>query len=226
MFVADDLNHRVVRFGPKSAYPYKARWGSYGTGPGQLAYPRGIAVDGAGQLYVTNTGNDRIDVFDRSGGLLRSFGASGRATGQFNTPLGVGADASGIRAVADSVNGRVQLLNPDGSIATVWGSVAPGPTILPDPVAVAFDAAGNAYVLDQRRARILVFDRATGLLARTIASQGSGPGQPARPVRARDHTGRHDLGRRHGQPADRALHDGRRLPRRADRRRPGRAASP
>jgi tripartite motif-containing protein 71 len=177
VFVADDLNHRVVRFGPKSAYRYKARWGHYGSGPGALAYPRAITVDAAGLLYVTNTGNDRIDVFDRSGGLLRSFGSSGRSNGQFNHPLGIGADASGIRAVADSVNGRVQLLNPDGSVATVWGSVAPGPTILPKPVAVAFDASGNGYVLDQRRARILVFDRSTGLLRRTIASQGRGPGR-------------------------------------------------
>ncbi|MGI9098614.1 MAG: 6-bladed beta-propeller [Solirubrobacteraceae bacterium] len=177
VFVADDLNHRVVRFGPKSRYPYKARWGSYGTTPGRLAYPRAIAVDQAGEIYVTNTGNDRIDVFDRTGGLLRSFGSSGRAAGQFNAPLGVGADANGFRAVADSVNGRIELLNPDGSIAAVWGSPAPGPTILPNPVAVVFDAAGNAYVLDQRRARIVVFDRATGLPARTIGSQGSGPGK-------------------------------------------------
>ncbi|MEA2156337.1 MAG: tripartite motif-containing protein 71 [Solirubrobacteraceae bacterium] len=177
VFVADDLNHRVVRFGPKSAYPYKARWGSYGSAPGQLAYPRALAVDSAGQVYVTNTGNDRIDVFDRSGGLLRSFGASGRAAGQFNAPLGVGSDANGFRAVVDSVNGRIELLGADGSIAAVWGSPAPGPTILPNPVAVVFDAIGNAYVLDQRRARIVVFDRASGLPVRTIASQGSGPGQ-------------------------------------------------
>jgi DNA-binding beta-propeller fold protein YncE len=177
VFVADDLNHRVVRFGPKSSYAYKARWGSYGTGPGQLAYPRAIAVDPAGLLYVTNTGNDRIDVFDRSGGLQRSFGASGRASGQFNAPLGVAADAAGYRFVADSVNGRVQVLEADGSIAAVWGSPAPGPTILPNPVAVALDAVGDAYVLDQRRARIIVFDRASGLPKRTIASQGSGPGK-------------------------------------------------
>ncbi|MBA3747512.1 MAG: hypothetical protein H0W96_08495, partial [Solirubrobacterales bacterium] len=141
------------------------------------AYPRAIAVDGAGLLYVTNTGNDRIDVFDRSGGLLRSFGQSGRGTGQFNTPLGVGADAAGYRYVADSVNGRVQVLDPDGSIAAVWGSPAPGPTILPNAVAVAFDATGNAYVLDQRRGRVIVFDRATGLPKRTIGSRGSGPGK-------------------------------------------------
>jgi sugar lactone lactonase YvrE len=177
VFVADDLNHRVVRFGPKSKYPYKARWGSYGTGPGQLAYPRALAVDANGEIYVTNTGNDRIDVFDRTGALLRSFGQSGRAPGQFNAPLGLGADANGYRAVVDSVNGRIELLNPDGTLAAVWGSPAPGPTILPNPVAVVFDAAGNAYVLDQRRARIVVFDRATGLPSRTIGAQGSGPGR-------------------------------------------------
>jgi tripartite motif-containing protein 71 len=177
VFVADDINQRVLRFGPQPDYKYKARWGHYGTGPGQLAYPRAIASDPSGALYVTNTGNDRIDVFDRSGGLLRSFGASGRAPGQFNAPLGVAADANGYRAVADSVNGRIELLDPNGSIATVWGSPAPGPTILRQPVAVAFDAAGDAYVLDQRRARIFVFGRGTGLPVRTIAAQGSGPGQ-------------------------------------------------
>ena len=214
MFVADDLNHRVVRFGPKASYRYKARWGSYGTRPGELAYPRAIAVDGAGTLYVTNTGNDRIDVFDRGGRLLRSFGASGRSNG----PVQHAARASpptrpAIRAVADSVNGRVQLLNPDGTIAAVWGSPAPGPTILPNPVAVAFDAAGTAYVLDQRRARILVFDRATGLPTPHDRLAGLGPRQAAGPVGADDHARRHDPRRRHRQRAPRALHDLGRLPR-------------
>ena len=177
VFVADDINHRVVRFGPKSKYVYKARWGSYGVGPGQLAYPRAIAVDPAGEIYVTNTGNDRIDVFSRTGELLRSFGTSGRGPGQFNAPLGAGVDANGYRAIVDSVNGRIEILNPDGSVAAVWGSPRPGPTVLPNPVAVVFDSSGNAYVLDQRRARIVVFDRATGLPSRTIGSQGRGPGR-------------------------------------------------
>jgi DNA-binding beta-propeller fold protein YncE len=181
VFVADDMNQRVVRYGPKPRYKYRARWGSYGTGPGNLAFPRAIAVDAAGLVYVTNTGNDRIDVFDRSGVLQRSFGASGRVAGQFDTPIGVGSDASGVRAVADSFNGRIQLLWPNGTIATVWGSPAPGPTIILRPVAVAFDAAGNAYVLDQRRAKIFVFDRATGLPVRTIGDRGQGTGQMADP---------------------------------------------
>src|SRR4051812_19847091 len=182
VFVADDMNQRVVRYStPATKYQYKARWGSYGTAPGQLAYPRGAAVNGAGELFVANTGNDRIDVFDASGTLKRSFGTSGRATGQFDAPLGVAADPAGLRAVADSVNGRVQLLNPDGSIATTWGSPNPGPTILPDAVAVAFDGAGNGYVLDARRRRIVVFDRASAQSPRTIGSEGTGPGQLTSP---------------------------------------------
>jgi DNA-binding beta-propeller fold protein YncE len=181
VFVADNMNHRVVRFSGAPEYPYKGRWGSYGTGPGQLAYPRGLAVDAQGQVYVTNTGNDRIEVFDRGGRYVRSFGTSGRGSGQFNAPTGVAADAQGFRAVTDAVNGRLVLLAPDGSVVTSWGSPAPGPTILPRPVGVVFDAAGNAYALDQRRPKIVVFDRASGLPARTIASPGSGPGQLASP---------------------------------------------
>jgi tripartite motif-containing protein 71 len=177
LFVADDLNHRIVRFSSPPAYPYKGRFGAFGTVAGRLAYPRGIAVGAQGEVYVANTGNDRIDVFDRGGALLRSFGRSGRATGQFDGPTGVAADASGLRAVTDSINGRVQLLAPDGSVAAVWGSPAPGPTLLPRPVAVAFDTAGNAYVLDQRRSRIAVFERTSGRLVRTIGAPGSGPGR-------------------------------------------------
>jgi tripartite motif-containing protein 71 len=177
LFVADDLNHRIVRFSSPPAYPYKGRWGAYGTAGGRLAYPRGVAVGAQGEVYVANTGNDRIDVFDRGGALLRSFGRSGRATGQFDGPTGVAADASGLRAVTDSINGRVQLLAPDGSVAAVWGSPAPGPTLLPRPVAVAFDTAGNAYVLDQRRSRIAVFERTSGRLVRTIGAPGRGPGR-------------------------------------------------
>jgi tripartite motif-containing protein 71 len=183
LFVADNVNHRIVRFSnASSGYVYKARWGSYGRGPGQLAFVRGIATDQSGNVYVANTGNDRIDVFDRGGQLLRTFGTSGRAEGQFNTPSGVATDSNGIRAVTDAVNGRVELLGFDGTVISSWGSPNPGPTILPRPVAVAFDVPGNAYVLDQRRAVVVVFSRATGLPVRTIGSQGSGPGQLSDPA--------------------------------------------
>jgi DNA-binding beta-propeller fold protein YncE len=176
LYVADNSNHRIVRYGPAPAYRYRARWGAFGSGAGQLQYPRGLAVDASGRTFVADPGGNRIDVFDIGGASLGSVGASGRAAGQFIRPLGVGADAGGTRAVADSVNGRVVLLNPDGGVAAMYGAPAPGPTLLPDPVAVAFDGAGLVYVLDQERSRVLVFDRA-GKIIRTIGSRGTGPGK-------------------------------------------------
>ncbi len=176
IYVADNSNHRVTRYGPAPGYVYRARWGAFGSAPGHLQYPRGISVDGQARTYVADPGGNRIDVFDSGGASLGSLGGSGRVRGQFIAPIGVGADASGMRAVTDSVNGRVQLLNPDGSVAAMFGAPNPGPTLLPDPVAVAFDGAGNAYVLDQQRSRVLVFDRA-GRIIRTIGSRGSGPGK-------------------------------------------------
>ena len=147
--MADDLNHRVVRFSSGAAVSVQGALGllrhrARASSPTRAA----IAVDAHGKVYVANTGNDRIDVFDKGGALLRSFGTSGRATGQFDAPLGVAADAGGVRAVTDSVNGRLELLNPDGSVAPSGARPNPGPTILPNPVAVAFDAGGNGYVLD------------------------------------------------------------------------------
>src|SRR6201999_3444713 len=59
VYVADNSNHRVVRFGPASAYASRARFGSYGTAAGQLMYPRGIAADAAGNSYVADPGNNR-----------------------------------------------------------------------------------------------------------------------------------------------------------------------
>ena len=176
LFVADDLNHRVVRFSAPPRYPYKGRWGAYGTTPGRLAYPRGLAVGPQGQIYVANTGNDRIDVFDRGGALQ---GPSGPRAAR---------SASSTRRWAS--HGRER--HPGGHRlrqrphrAARPGRRGPGPVGRPRaradaaarPVAVAFDGGGNAYVLDQRRARILVFSRTTGTLARTIGAPGSGPGK-------------------------------------------------
>jgi DNA-binding beta-propeller fold protein YncE len=176
VFVADNSNHRVVRYGPAPRYVYRGRWGSYGSRQGQLQYPRGLAVDASGRTFVASPGGNRIDMFALGGEPLGSFGQSGRVPGQFIRPHGVGADSSGMRAVADAVNGRIQLLRPDGSVAAMFGAPAPGPTLLPDPVGVAFDDRGLLYVVDQRRSRVLVFNR-SGKIIRTIGSRGRGPGE-------------------------------------------------
>ncbi len=176
LYVADNLNHRIVRYGPPPAHAYRAFWGGFGSAVGKLEYPRALTADLAGNTYVTDTANDRIQMFTPSGLTLRPpFGLNGRGPGQFTVPLGIGIDASGIRAVADSIDGRVELFNPDGTLAGMWGAPSPGPTLLEQPVAVAFNAVGNGYVLDQGHDTVVVFNRA-GTIIRKLGGPGLGPG--------------------------------------------------
>jgi predicted membrane-bound mannosyltransferase len=84
-------------------------------GPFDLFGPRDVAIDSQGQLWVTDTGNDRIQVFTLQGQFVKTVGASGKGEGQFDEPVGISIGKDGSIYVADMYNGRVQVLNPDGS---------------------------------------------------------------------------------------------------------------
>ena len=62
-------------------YRVVTRWGRQGNGPGQFDGPQGLAVDSRGELYVTDAGNCRIQVFNRRGKYLRSWGDCGEGFG-------------------------------------------------------------------------------------------------------------------------------------------------
>ncbi len=79
---------------------------------GQLRSPWGISIDGAGDVYVTDTGNHRIEKFDREGNFITQWGGFGNGGGQFNFPYGIAVDAKGSVFVIDSGNTRVQQFMP------------------------------------------------------------------------------------------------------------------
>jgi len=86
------------------------KWGSQGSGDGQLNFPTGIAVDSSsGNVYVTDWGNHRIQKFDSNGKFLAKWGSQGTADGQFRGPQGVAVDSSGNVYVVDSENARIQV---------------------------------------------------------------------------------------------------------------------
>ncbi|GAC1523872.1 MAG: hypothetical protein NVS2B16_32240 [Chloroflexota bacterium] len=122
-------------------------------GHGVLDKPRGMALDLAGNLYVADSGNNRIDKFSPAGQLLRSFGSAGSYPGQFRHPAGVAVDDHDNIYVTDTGNDRIQKLSPRGKWV-VWGQRGVLERQFRSPQGIAVDRAGNVLVADWGNDRV------------------------------------------------------------------------
>jgi tripartite motif-containing protein 71 len=151
------------------------KWGSFGSGDGQFNAPAGIAADYSGTVYVADSGNHRIQVFDgETGAFLDKWGTFGSGDGQFDNPTAVALSCYARAYVADTGNDRVQSFMTDGTFVTQWGSHGTGPSEFDGPRGVACDWNGNVYVADSGNHRIQKFS-ASGDFLREWGSQGSAP---------------------------------------------------
>ncbi len=151
-------------------------FGELGSGPGQLSEPRGVAADSRGNLYVADTKNSRIAVFDGTGAFLRAIGSRGNGDGQLNEACGVAVGPDGILYVADTWNHRVARFDANGQWLGAW---VPEPGFF-GPRAVVF-SRGSLYVTDTGNKRVVRFD-GEGKVAGSFGSAGAGPGQFVEPV--------------------------------------------
>jgi DNA-binding beta-propeller fold protein YncE len=136
------------------------QWGDVGHNNGEFWAPHGIAVDSSGNVYVVDTFNGRIQVFDSNGEFIKKWGAVGSGNGNFSGPNGIAVDSSGNVYVADTSNYRVQKFDSDGAFIASWGGPgagAGGGFALPCGVAV--DGSGNnVYIADTSNHRICKYD--------------------------------------------------------------------
>jgi RHS repeat-associated protein len=172
------LTNRVQKF--DSSGNLLGGWGSYGTGNGQFAYPRGITVDSADFVYVLDTNNNRVQKFDASGTFVAAWGSYGTGPGAFFAPEGIEAAGTSIY-VADTRNNRVQQFDGSGTWIASWGSYGTGDGLFRAPTAVAADADGFLFVADRDNNRVQKFD-AQGLFLAAWGSAGSGQGQFSAPL--------------------------------------------
>ncbi|MCM2268301.1 MAG: 6-bladed beta-propeller [Elusimicrobiales bacterium] len=124
---------------------------------GQVRAPKGIYVDQKGLIYVADTGNDRVQIFNPDGTFNNMFGESGSGDGQFKSPSSVAVNAKGNIYVADTRNRKVKAFSPDGMFLFSVGPEA-GNLILASPVAVRCDENKNVYVLDSALKKVIVLD--------------------------------------------------------------------
>jgi DNA-binding beta-propeller fold protein YncE len=140
--------------------------GQRGAGNGQFADPKNIALDAAGNIYVADTLNHRVQKFDQDGTFLLAFGSQGEGDGQFSEPWGLAVDGDGNIYVCDTWNHRIQKFDKDGKFLLKWGGglidtkgIADGqPGVFYGPRVVVVDRDGNLLVSDTGNKRIQKFD--------------------------------------------------------------------
>jgi DNA-binding beta-propeller fold protein YncE len=161
--IPDSFPRRLAVEG-SSKLPVTAFEGGHGNGRGQFDNPRGIAIDSAGNIFVADTGNGRIEKFSPNGTFVTSIG-------QFEAPNGIAIDHAGNIYVAEiGSKHRVQKLTPDGKFIAEW---APG---LYGPRRIAIGPDNSIYVVDSGRNRIVKLSPDGQVLA-SWGSEGSGDGQ-------------------------------------------------
>ncbi len=177
VYVADTWNHRIQKFTLDGQF--LGKWGFFATTDGQLGQPigmwgpRAIAFDAEGNVYVTDTGNKRVQKFDPQGNFVAQWGGGGVIEGYMDEPVGIATDAQGNFYVADTWNRRVQKFNAAFGYLKEWTiSGWESQSIVNKPY-LAVDAQANlVYVTDPEGYRVLVFDT-EGTFRATFGQYGS-----------------------------------------------------
>jgi sugar lactone lactonase YvrE len=154
---------------------FVSAWGTQGTGPGEFNGPRDIAVDGEGHLYVADTGNRRVQVFESEGQFIASWNDG---EGEFVEPLALVVDSRGDLYVLDSEPSWIYRFATDG---TPLGRFAGPEARLFHPRGLAIDEADRLYVSDTGGCRVVVYSTAGERLSQ-LGWKGDGPGELLEPT--------------------------------------------
>jgi len=132
------------------------------TTPGDFGAPQGVALDKDGNVYVTDTLNDRVEIFDGDGNFISTFGKNGDGPGYFSRPKGIAVDSDGHIWVADSMQDRLQVFNRDGRLLAFIGQ---GHGDLPGQfdalVGVAVDKNNRVFSSEQYPGQVQIFQYVT-----------------------------------------------------------------
>ena len=166
LYVVDSQQDQVLVYDADTLKPLR-RIGTGGknhylTTPGDFGAPYGAAVDADGNVYVTDTLNNRVEIFDADGTFISLFGKNGDGPGYFSRPKGIAVDSDGHIWVADAVQDRLQVFNRDGQLLTYIGL---GHGDLPGQfnalVGVAIDKKNRVFTSEQYPGRMQMFHYVT-----------------------------------------------------------------
>lgn len=164
--------------------------GLVGKGKGDMEgfflFPTYLTVDPKGNLYVSDTINSRVQVFDADGKFVRAFGKRGTAWGQFDKPKGVAVDSFGNTYVLDSGWSNVQIFNPSGQVLMFFGGRGTYPGLMQNPASLAIDKKNRIYVGDVMNHRVNVYQLVNTTAADSVAKEDASSKKVDAPAKKED----------------------------------------
>ena len=145
------------------------QWGSTGSADGQFLTPESVASDAAGNIYVLDLYNARVQRFSSGGTFVLAWGGPGAIDGKFQSPKALAVSASGFVYVTDA--GRIQEFDGTGAFLGHFGDGQ-----VQNPTGIAVDGSGFVYVADTGHHRIIKYSSG-GTFITQWGSLGSGAGQ-------------------------------------------------
>ena len=149
--------------------------------PGSMVWPTSVALDKAGNVYVSDEWLNRIAMFSSDGEWLGAWGTQGDADGEVDQPAGIAFDSEDNLYVVDTGNNRIQKFAKDGQFLAKWGQQGSGDGEFDMPWGIGLDADNNVCIADWRNDRIQKF-APDGRFLMAFGESGSEDGQFNRPA--------------------------------------------
>jgi len=156
LLVVDTKYSEIIRYDIET-FKYKGTFGGMGAAAGSFNNPTHIYTDRAGQIYISDSLNFRIQVFRHDGTFVRSFGKGGDGPGYFSRPKGVAADSDGNIYVVDALFDNVQIFNQQGELLMDFGKTGSGYGEFWLPSGIFIDGKDRIYVSDSYNKRVQIF---------------------------------------------------------------------
>ena len=156
IYVVDTRKHNVSVFDSKEG-KFLFDFGGRGGEDGQLNWPTNIAIDKDGKLFVMDTFNFRVQVFNADGKFQSKFGGIGTGLGRFAKPKGIALDSEGHVYVVDAAFNNIQIFDQQGQLLLFFGGFGNRPGQLWLPAGMHIDQDDLIYVADQYNHQIDVY---------------------------------------------------------------------